>query len=473
VAASLSGAFGGGMGDSGARTRSAAVAQAYARSLLSQYGWGQNQMAGLLPLWNQECLTLDVRILTRRGWLTHDQVRPCDQTIGYNPASGRSEWTTVTRVIRYEDAEVWRIGGSRWHADVTPEHRWWSDARKNNGRGHIHERSGLTRTRDLARGDRLRLAAPADTEGIPGLSLEDVVVLAWMQGDGHIEPVLRSVLTSCPECDWRPAADAVNTNRSVALHRFHSRVKHPLTYRDQFVLSGYDGRIYQSKPEQIVRLRALLAHVQHTESIVRRAGRPASHRPEHAFLLRRDFVTDLVKRSEIMETGPEAFVLRLSPDQRAAWLTAIIDAEGNSRGAYTMITQNAGSLCDAIQLAVYLEGYRPNLRGDGTTGRGRKIGLGNPHVVVHRFRSPEILERQPVWCITTELGTWTAQQDDRVFLTGNSGTALRSPHGRTSRHSTGTGRPDRQLMRELITAVRATPEAFTQGLNKAAKLGAR
>jgi hypothetical protein len=49
-AAGLSGA----MGDSGARTRSAAVAQAYARSLLSQYGWAASQMSSLIPLWNQE-----------------------------------------------------------------------------------------------------------------------------------------------------------------------------------------------------------------------------------------------------------------------------------------------------------------------------------------------------------------------------------------------------------------------------------
>ena len=44
----------GGMGDSGARTHSAAVAQAYAASLLSMYGWGQDQMGPLIRLWNQE-----------------------------------------------------------------------------------------------------------------------------------------------------------------------------------------------------------------------------------------------------------------------------------------------------------------------------------------------------------------------------------------------------------------------------------
>jgi hypothetical protein len=42
------------MGYSGARTNSASVAQAYAASLLGQYGWSASQMASLIPLWNQE-----------------------------------------------------------------------------------------------------------------------------------------------------------------------------------------------------------------------------------------------------------------------------------------------------------------------------------------------------------------------------------------------------------------------------------
>jgi hypothetical protein len=44
----------GGMGDSGVHSGSAARAQAYARSILGQYGWSTAQMAYLVPLWNQE-----------------------------------------------------------------------------------------------------------------------------------------------------------------------------------------------------------------------------------------------------------------------------------------------------------------------------------------------------------------------------------------------------------------------------------
>jgi hypothetical protein len=42
------------LGNSGATTHSAQVAQAYAASILNQYGWPQSQMQYLIPLWNQE-----------------------------------------------------------------------------------------------------------------------------------------------------------------------------------------------------------------------------------------------------------------------------------------------------------------------------------------------------------------------------------------------------------------------------------
>lgn len=44
----------GGFQDTGARSGSAALAQAYAASIIGNYGWGANQMSSLIPLWNQE-----------------------------------------------------------------------------------------------------------------------------------------------------------------------------------------------------------------------------------------------------------------------------------------------------------------------------------------------------------------------------------------------------------------------------------
>jgi hypothetical protein len=430
-----------------------------------------------------DCVTLDYVILTQRGWLRHDQVQPGDQTIGYNPETQRSEWTPVTRVVRYDDAEVWRIGNKHWHADVTPNHRWWSDTlirvqptvetcpecgwvprgskQPSKGvqvhRNKIHGipqvittkttlRGEFARTSELRSAHRLRLAAPADTSGIPGLSLDDVRIIAWLQGDGTLAGAYTKPGT-CPECGWVPGGrkpslgPVIQPANSVAVHRAH---KHGMTKdRTHGELSGYDGAIWQSKPGQVVKIRALLAHVEHTEAV---RQRPGNHLPAHVFRLRRAYVTDLVKRSRLMETGPEAFVLALSPDQRAAWLDSMIDAEGHRQpvtlaedgerhgggGEFIRIAQADGPLQDAIKLAVYLEGYRPTYarltRYSDRHQPAGLVGMARPHVAPSMFAPAEVLGRQPVWCVTTELGTWTTRGgDDLPFLTGNSNAAAGDP----------------------------------------------
>jgi hypothetical protein len=424
--------------------------------------------------WNavpmRECVPVRTRILTRRGWLAHDEVRPGDETIGYNPATGRSEWTAITRVVRYEDGEVWRIGNRGWHADVTPNHRWWSDTltrvqpahetcpkcgwaprgQKMPARGvqvhrnkihgiaaargpRDHLRGEFVRTDGMHDGHRIRLAAPADTEGIPGLSLEDVRVIAWLQGDGHLEPVLAKPAV-CPECGWlpgtgrKPFRGAVSQpGNSVAVHRAKKHGLGKRQTRGEF--AGYDGSIYQSKPAMVSKIRALLAHVEHTESVRRRGG---NTQPAHQFRLRRAYVTDLMKRSEVLDMGPEAFVLALSPDQHAAWLDSMIDAEGHRQPGkkpghreFVRIAQVNGPLQDAVKLAVYLEGWRPTFSASSAERNGYQpaglVGMAGPHVAPSMFSPHEVLERQPVWCAKTDLGTWTAEQDGQVFLTGDSG----------------------------------------------------
>ena len=375
------------------------------------------------------CVPLDTAILTRRGWLRHDEVRVGDETLGLNPDTGRSEWTLVTGVVHYEDAEVWRIGGSRWSADVTPRHRWaverHTDVRpetltvcpecgfdgrfgpgsatprgisthrgrahgvKGRARGGVTERlvrRRMATTEDLlaegSSNDRIVVAAPADTTGIPGLSVEDCAVLGWLHGDGHVQPALN-------------------------------------TWGEQ---TGWDGTIYQAKPPMVVKLRSLLAHVPHTEDV--RPDRPRQTWPAHVFRLRRAYVTELMKRSEVTDTSIEEWVCRLSPDQRAGWLGAMIDAEGNIFDGYTRISQVDGPVQDAIRLAVYLEGWRPSFSAFNTEQRGFQpsghVGMATPRLAVNMLAEPKVLERQPVWCVTTELGTWTMRQGRRVTLTGNS-----------------------------------------------------
>ena len=405
------------------------------------------------------CVPLDSLILTWRGWLRHDQVRAGDETLGYNAQSGRSEWTKITAVHQYPAAEVWRIGNSHWSARCTPNHRWWSDTRarvqpahdlcpecgwtprgtKAPARGvQVHRnkihgvarergptnrlRAEFVRTDELRAGHRVRLSAPADTDGIPGLSTEDAAIIGWIMGDGHAQKACRQPqLSTCPECG-RMAGPVGQPWNSTAVHRAKAHGVQGRGNNPDFETeaAGWDVSIYQSKPAQVIGLHALLAHVPHTEHV-----RERGHLPAHEFKITRAYGTDLLKRAHWGSWSPEQFVLALSPDQRAAWLAAMIDAEGHTRDGFTRIAQNDGPTSDAIRLAVYLEGYRPTFsrfrRLNPRHKPGGQIGMcARPHMAPSMLGSHDVLDRQPVWCVSTELGTWTMQQDDQVMLTATS-----------------------------------------------------
>jgi hypothetical protein len=424
AAASAAGMPGAGKGPVVAQVRKAAAAHGWGSGaewnalswLIShESSWNpraQNPVStayGLFQFLN--CVPLDSEILTRRGWLTYDQVRPGDETLGYNPETGRTEWTTIRHVVTKDPQEVVRVGNSRWSARVTPGHRWWSQRRhpelvtgdystcpecgtkvgkrgpfsghralrthraKAHGvapRGVAYtETAGFVRTDELTTAHELVLSAQADTgEGLP-ISDDQARLLGWLAGDGHI--------------------------------------------------SDENVTLYQSKPGRVAEIRELLARlgIETTEH-----SRERGHRRLRAYqwYFPRSYARELLKRAE-WDDGPEHFILACSPQQRAAWLDGMIAAEGtcvpSMHGDVMRIPQNDGPVCDAIVLAAYLEGYRPARRRRQGQSGFTMVTLSRPNV---HGSTLDVTEHsvEPVWCVQTDLGTWTMRQDGQVMLTGNS-----------------------------------------------------
>jgi uncharacterized protein YukE len=377
---------------------------------------------------NWDCVPVDTKILTRRGWLKHDEVRVGDRTIGYNPATGRSEWTRILRVVHHEDAPLMRIGNSRWHATTTPNHRWvnlprialrqddlpgmcpecgWesrSPDKPENGVA-VHRRkvhgvvpprqkstcatdARFVETKDLRSRDRLLLAAPADTDAQLDITVREAAILGWIAGDGHVET------------------------------RRH----------------GPSMSIAQSKPEMVATLRSLLDGVPHAVYVDGRGGCG----PRHQFRLDHAYAQDLLRRAGNPKTEAVRQVLAMSTVQRDAWLRALTDAEGTRamRTGYTkpqvVSYQAPGEVLDAAVVATYLSGARPRVlhirRSAGHERWNPEAAVrANTPVVTAAFLQHKDAGRGDVWCVTTALGTWTAGEDDHVFLTGNSNAAKGTP----------------------------------------------
>ena len=373
---------------------------------------------------NWDCVTLDCLVLTERGWLKHDEVRAGDQTIGYNLRTGRSEWTPITRVVHHENAPLVRIGNSRWHATVTANHRWvnlprmadlkrqyetcpecgWvprAATQKGNGvaahRRRVHKIASAKQTYSYATQprfvstdgissrDRLVLAAPAETMPELEITVNEAAILGWIAGDGYVEARRH-----------RPAIT-----------------------------------IARSDPAVVERLRVLLKDVPHARMVDDWGGCGARHQ----FRLEHEYALDLVRRTGHPKDDAVSIVLAMSTAQRAAWLDAAIDAEGtpDMQRGYTrpgvVIYQTEGPFREAIKLAVYLSGARASvgpLRGKEQWSPCFQIGINNP-IVTGTSLVREDAGFGSVWCVRTALGSWTAEQDGHIFLTGNSNAAAGTP----------------------------------------------
>jgi hypothetical protein len=414
---------------------------------------------------------IDCMILTRRGWLTWDAVQVGDETIGYNPQTGRSEWTPFTALHYYEHAPLVHIGNARWHATVPPEHRWvtasrvhvlkqpmegrcflcdwptppasreplascpecgWRpvaisangvqihrsrkhgvprppkiDRRVHRGatttgglRIHLAKAHGIeaeqqeneyaaaqfVQTKEIDSRDRLILSAVADTG--PGLPITDqeAAILGWIAGDGHVEKYV---------------------------HKPGGRKKPTIS-------------IAQSKLPMVAKIDALMTGIPHARYAYPAApsrvhGKKCPDR--HTWRLDKDYAQDLMRRAGHPKEQAVAQVLGMSGAQRRAWLDAFIDAEGHRVGEYVTVSQAHGPVLEAAHLAIYLCGYRPRLmevpRENAAWSPTAHVSAGRPVVSGGCLKKTDA-GRGPVWCVTTELGTWTADQDGQILLTGNS-----------------------------------------------------
>ncbi len=360
---------------------------------------------------------LSTCVLTRRGWLTHEKVRPQeDETIGWNPSTGRSEWTPITQLRVYQDADLVRLTNKTWAAVCTPHHRWaavhWRQTAAKGSQGRIqseYTREDVTvQAQGITSRHSLRLAASGNLGAGPAISEQEAELLGWVLGDGWIVyPKSRTPGST----HWRTLR---GTRPSI--------------------------RLGQAKPEHVKAIDRLVAGLLFTRT-VRKMHKPGGGTglPLVTWEFHRPYSAELLKRSGYDHQSPVPFVLSLSESQREAFLRGVFGAEGTRRpegpikgeGSYPgtkVYSQADGPKQDAIVLAVYLSGLRPGIR--ARTGNASALGCESPRTVaVISETKPfiggqsikrEDVGRDAVWCVTTGLGTWTMRQGRQAMLTGNS-----------------------------------------------------
>lgn len=126
----------------------------------------------------------------------------------------------------------------------------------------------------------------------------------------------------------------------------------------------------------------------------------------------------------------ESAVLRMTSDQRRAFIYGMLLGEGTRSGIgerkSVVFSQNPGPVLEAFSLACFMEGvavsrvYRTVKVVNGTDRvNGRVTLLRKPMRMLSSMREV-VTEIADTWCPTTGLGTWVMRQNGVISITGNS-----------------------------------------------------
>lgn len=371
------------------------------------------------------CVPMDTEALTSKGWRNYGDLCVGDLVLGFDQDADVARWTPITNIRAPFESEVVKLGNGRWSLRCTPDHRWIS----RDDRWCVRDQENpweMTKTRELLEGERrLVLAAPAETERKLDISPPEAALIAWLLTDGHIERREEAVKVEAPPLEdggTRCLCGAFIPYGGRGMPRHFCDDCAPVRQTETRDAS-MRGRIFQKHYREEVESVLTAVAVPHS---VRERGEQGG-----VYSLGCRWLADLWERACFDELGPSGFVLALDRDQREAFLEAGLLAEGHlasataplkAKGNYGpwyrwQFAQNKGPVLDAFVLAAHLCGYVA--RTWKTKAKCSGFICGAAHATTQRLRvEPD--GRGLVWCITTELGTWTMRQGNIIALTGNS-----------------------------------------------------
>lgn len=384
------------------------------------------------------CVDDQTEILTKRGWLTYDDVTTADQAWTINPDTQLGEWQNIEAVTVHpsERRTMWSMEGQRHSSLTTMNHRWfierhaterikwgpsgpcpecgWESPAANRQwglaihRAHLHGvRAGepikavrrkpmFVESASLIEGDRIPVCAPAaDLPNEPKYSDAFVELVAWAWTEG---------------------------SRNFRLEKYDNitqsdRVNAPYVARIRAALTALVG---PAKATLIGNPRGLPAWAEY------------GGRNERQI---REFSLSLALGRLIWAAAPGGtvscdFVLSLTAAQLRLFVDTSVAADGsikrsvvrgNQYESATMYQKDPRRL-DPFEMACALLGIATSRtrQGDGWLVHLKSRAYTAPLRKGQRVAAEQVEHDGIVWCPTTANGTWLARRRGTVYFTGNS-----------------------------------------------------
>ena len=351
----------------------------------------------ILPLNPSFCMPVDdTEVLTRRGWLSADDLTTDDQVLSLEPDSDELVWADVEAINIYDwDGPMHSWESERFSALSTPDHRWVFQTKR--GRRVIRTSEEISRTTNSGA---LVLAGGTPTHFSTEAKYTDefVELVGWVVTEGNLRRVDRG-------------------------------------HGEGFSLSQNE-RVY---PDFVARIRRLAKHYRDLGMVFTENGTRDDGLVQWygGVDLGREIRTVLGDSKSLL---PE-FLTSLTFGQANLLYNTLMDGDGDARRSHgEFFYQNNWEAMDSFQMLAMMLGKRSTARirkKDSTAPNGMAYTAQNDGLVSvyqNRTHNQQNLHQRVehytgrVWCPTTSTGTWVARRKEVmqdgsgkkvIYLTGN------------------------------------------------------
>jgi len=349
-----------------------------------------------------KCADEETKILTQRGWKTHNELIEGDKALTLNPHSQVSEWQPIQAVHRYavNSQPMLSIEAESHSSLTTLNHRW--AVRGYQGKtvwrtsGHLYNHpSGF-------RGI-FKAATHIDFPKEPKYSDSFVALVAWFWTEGSFSS------------NRGQKIDAVRINQSLTVNA------------DKVVAIREALHTEFGPPRKLGRWTSTdFGWNERTKTLTQSARNGSYIYPERTFDRVEFSLNNAAGRllstcAPRMRIAPE-FLLALTRKQLELFIRVSIDGDGSITDGHASISQGSRERLEAFQFACVLAGYSTVIRPEGERWRFRlkKGQILRPRSEWWQKAMRIVPYTGVVWCPQTANGTWLAKRNETTYFTGNS-----------------------------------------------------
>lgn len=346
------------------------------------------------------CVDIDTEILTRRGWMTHDQVQDGDECLGISAEDGLARWQPILEMHRFpaQPRPMIAMTGSSHDSLTTPNHRWLVDRRPPDPPHLVTGRKGgrkgllFTTTDSFHWADYVPCAAPVvNLPAEPKYTDALAEVIAWWVTEGSEQ---RGGAMRIYQ------SERVNPKNCAAIRAALTALFGPA--RESMYAEGTAAR-----PDRNRRGRETGP-----------AWREGEHRSCRVFYLNKP-AGDVIREHAPGKVIRPGFITALTQAQLRLLLDTAIKGDGWDGN---VLAQRDRDRLDPFQMAASLAGLRTTLR--NIPNRGKDYWhlriITNPEFRPRRrCTRTALIYDGLIWCPVTPTGTWLARRGGTVYFTGN------------------------------------------------------